>query len=89
MPADGLRRGKRPDRGPGLGVDTAYGRLLRRMTDDNVQVRYAVVGPRRAAKAALRVPAKVRQDLRIDLYEVTDDDTVQSGCCRCGGVVFV
>jgi hypothetical protein len=56
---------------PGLDVDTAYGQLLRRMTDDNVQVRYAVVAPTHAIKAAPRVPAKARQGLRIDIYEVT------------------
>jgi len=62
---------------PGLDVDTLYGQLLRRMTDDNARVRYAVVVPTQATRAALRVPAKVRQNLRIDIYEVTDDDTVR------------
>ena len=60
----------------GTDVDTLYGQLLRRMPDDDVAARYAVVVPSVAVKAALRVPAWVRGRLRLDIYEVTDDDQV-------------
>ena len=60
----------------GLDVDTAYGQLLRRMTDEGSHVRYAVVVPEQATRAALRVPATIRRALRIDVYEVRDDDSV-------------
>ncbi len=39
-------------------------------------VRYAIVVPTDAAKAALRVPVHVRTVLRIDVYEVDDDAAV-------------
>ncbi len=39
-------------------------------------MRYALVVPSSSLKAAARVPAHVRQLLRIDVYEVTDDDRV-------------
>jgi hypothetical protein len=60
----------------GTDVDTLYGQLLRRMPDDDSATRYAVVVPTVAVKAALRVPAWVRERLRLDVYEVTDDDQV-------------
>ncbi len=60
----------------GTDVDTMYGQLLRRMPDDDVAARYAVVVPTLALKAALRVPAWVRERLRLDVYEVTDEDQV-------------
>ena len=61
----------------GLDVDTAYGQLLRRMTDTEPgEVRYGIVVPTGAVKAALRVHAHVRATLRIDLYEVDDNGTV-------------
>ncbi|MFF4651493.1 hypothetical protein [Streptomyces sp. NPDC001380] len=50
-------------------LDTAYGRLLRRM-DDNPGTRYAVVVPEDAAEAALRVSVRVRGLLGVDLYAV-------------------
>ena len=60
----------------GTDVDTLYGQLLRRMPDDDVAARYAVVVPTVAVNAALRVPTWVRQRLRLDVYEVTDEDQV-------------
>ncbi len=62
----------------GTDVDTLPGQLLRRMPDDDddVAARYAVVVPTLALKAALRVPAWVRERLRLDVYEVTDEDQV-------------
>jgi hypothetical protein len=61
---------------PGLDVDTLYGQLLRRMTDSHTNARYAVVVPRLALKAALRVPQWVRDNLSIDVYEVDDEGHV-------------
>ncbi|MCX5394390.1 hypothetical protein [Streptomyces sp. NBC_00094] len=60
----------------GVDADIAYGQLLRRMTSQDAHTRYALVVPSSSAKAAARVPAHVRQLLRIDVYEVTDDDRV-------------
>jgi hypothetical protein len=60
----------------GTDVDTLYGQLLRRMPDDDIAARYAVVVPTVALKAALRVPAWVRDRLRLDVYEVTDEGQV-------------
>ncbi len=60
----------------GTDVDTLYGQLLRRMPDDDSHTRYAVVVPTAALKAALRVPQWVRERLRLDVYEVTDDNQV-------------
>jgi hypothetical protein len=61
----------------GLDVDTLYGQLLRRMpiADESIS-RFAVVVPSTAVVAATRVPPRVREMLRIDVYEVTDDDSV-------------
>jgi len=39
--------------------------------------RYAVVMPSDAASAAQRVPVRIRDLLRIDLYEVDDADNVR------------
>ncbi|MFD8508959.1 hypothetical protein ACFV2L_40515 [Streptomyces sp. NPDC059687] len=61
----------------GIDADIAYGQLLRRMTADTPDVRYALVVPSSSVKAAERVPARVRRLLRIDLYEVTDDSQVR------------
>lgn len=61
----------------GLDVDTAYGQLLRRITDNGPgNVQYAIVVPTSAVKAARRVPVYVRAALGIDVYEVDDDDDV-------------
>lgn len=61
---------------PDLDVDTMYGQLLRRMTDD-AAARYAVVVPSAAITAALRVPASVRDVLRVTVFGVSDTDEVQ------------
>jgi hypothetical protein len=61
----------------GLDVDTLYGQLLRRMpiADESIS-RFAVVVPSAAVAAAIRVSPRVREMLRIDVYEVNDDDRV-------------
>jgi hypothetical protein len=61
----------------GIDADIAYGQLLRRMTSQETQIRYALVVPSSSVKAVERVPAHVRELLRIDVYEVTDDDVVR------------
>lgn len=61
----------------GIDADIAYGQLLRRMTGESPEVRYALVVPTSSVKAAERVPAHVRRLLRVDLYEVTDDGQVR------------
>jgi hypothetical protein len=61
----------------GIDGDIAYGQLLRRMTSQEPQTRYALVVPSSSVKAVERVPAHVRRLLRIDLYEVTDDNAVR------------
>ena len=60
----------------GIDADIAYGQLLRRMTSRDTRIRYALVVPSSSMKAAERVPAHVRELLRIDVYEVTDDNKV-------------
>ena len=60
----------------GLDTDTAYGQLLRRITDDEPGRRYGLVLPESRVEAALRVPAHVRRLLRIDVYGVGEDGTV-------------
>ncbi|MFF9094587.1 hypothetical protein ACF1AY_09055 [Streptomyces sp. NPDC014776] len=60
----------------GIDVDIAYGQLLRRMTRWEPGTRYALVVPSSAVKAAQRVPVAVRRQLRLDVYEVTDDGRV-------------
>ncbi|WCH90831.1 hypothetical protein POD33_01240 [Streptomyces moderatus] len=61
----------------GIDADVAYGQLLRRMTYQEPRTRYALVVPSSSVGAVMRVPAHVRELLRIDLYEVTDDDLVR------------
>ncbi|MGW3413141.1 hypothetical protein [Streptomyces sp. NPDC000888] len=61
----------------GIDADIAYGQLLRRMADDSPDTRYALVIPSSSVKAAERVPVHVRRLLRIDVYEVTDDNQVR------------
>ncbi|MGX1546964.1 hypothetical protein [Streptomyces adustus] len=58
-------------------ADIAYGQLLRRMTSQEPTTRYALVVPSSSVKAAERVPGHIRRLLRIDVYEVTDDDLVR------------
>jgi hypothetical protein len=66
---------------PGGGLDALYGQLLRRMPAEEVgdaTTRFAVVVPTgRAAEAAVRVPRRVRDILRIDVYAVSDDGHVE------------
>ena len=65
---------------PGAGLDTLYGQLLRRMPAEEVgdpNTRFAVVIPTGAEAAALRVPRRVRDLLRIDVYAVSDDGQVE------------
>lgn len=59
----------------GLDMNTAYGQLLNRMTDS--EARYAVVVPESSQRAALRVPRRVRELLRIDIYVVAADGAVE------------
>jgi hypothetical protein len=62
---------------PGLDVDTGYGQLLRRMpANDEPATRYAMVVPAEALRAAERVPRRVRQLLRIDIYAVDSGGAV-------------
>jgi hypothetical protein len=66
---------------PGAGLDTLYGQLLRRMPAEEVgdpnNTRFAVVIPVGAEVAARRVPRRVRDVLRIDVYTVSDDGQVE------------
>ncbi|HEX7168117.1 MAG TPA: hypothetical protein VF230_14155 [Acidimicrobiales bacterium] len=65
---------------PGAGLDTLYGQLLRRMPAaevDDSSTRFAVVVPRGSEAAALRVPSRVRELLRIDVYVVSDQGDVE------------
>lgn len=61
---------------PGLDVDTMYGQLLRRMTDQ-AGTRYAVVVPEKLIPVASRVPREIRELLKIDLYGIDSDDFVR------------
>jgi hypothetical protein len=65
---------------PGAGLDTLYGQLLRRMPAteiDDSSTRFAVVVPTGSEAAALRVPSRVRDLLRIDVYVVSDEGDVE------------
>lgn len=65
---------------PGAGLDTLYGQLLRRMPAEEVDdpnTRFAVVIPSGLEAAALRVPRRIRERLRIDIYAVSDDGQVE------------
>jgi hypothetical protein len=67
---------------PGGGLDALYGQLLRRMPAEEVgdpNTRFAVVVPtgRYYEEAAVRVPRRVRDVLRIDVYAVSDDGQVE------------
>ena len=62
----------------GLDLDTMYGQLLRRMPASEVGVaQFAVVVPTSALSAALRVPARVRELLGIEIYAVDDRGGVE------------
>jgi hypothetical protein len=65
---------------PGAGLDTLYGQLLRRMPAEEVgdpNTRFGVMIPTGVKAAALRVPRRVRDVLRIDVYAVSDDGQVE------------
>lgn len=64
---------------PGAGVDSLYGQLLRRMPAQgpSEDLRFAVVVPESAKKAVLRVAPRIRDQLGIDIYLVSDDNQVQ------------
>lgn len=52
-------------------VDSLYGQLLRRMPPEEVgEARFAVVVPETAKEAALNVPKRVRELLRINVFVV-------------------
>ena len=76
-----LRRGQGPnEQPPREGIGHVYGQLLRRMPAEEVgdpNTRFAVVIPTGAEDAALRVPSRVRDVLRIDIYAVSDDGQVE------------
>lgn len=62
----------------GTDADTMYGQVLRRMTDvDDLHARFAVVVPTSAVQYALRVPARVRQLLRLEVFTVDVDGHVR------------
>ena len=61
---------------PGLDVDTMFGQLLRSMTEDDDTIRYAVIVPEKVVPAVLRVPERMREVLRVDVYSVAEDGTV-------------
>lgn len=60
----------------GLDVDTAYGQLLRRMPLTADDARFALVVPTEAVAAAVRVPRRVRELLRLEVYCVAEDGSV-------------
>jgi hypothetical protein len=57
----------------GLDVDTAYGQLLRRMRPGIEELRYALVVPSSALRAAERVRPEIRAVLKIELYVVAEN----------------
>lgn len=62
---------------PGLDIDTAYGQLLRRMPEvADERVHYALVVPEETRAAALRVPARVRELLGVEVFTVAQDGGV-------------
>jgi hypothetical protein len=63
---------------PGTDADILYGQLLRRMPlVDNPGARFAVVVPAPVVRHVLRVPARVRAVLHIEVYVVDDAGRVQ------------
>ena len=62
------------------GMHVVYGQILRRMTAQRIadpKTSFAVVIPAKAHDTALRVPQAVRDLLRITIYSVADDGTVE------------
>lgn len=63
----------------GTDIDTLYGQLLRRMHPNHpMTTRYAAVVPSACLEAICRVSAAVRAQLRIDVYTVGEDGTIDS-----------
>lgn len=62
---------------PGLDIDTAHGRPLRRMRDRPESTRFAILVPESARKEALRVLDEVRWRLDIDVWVVDHLGTVE------------
>ena len=63
----------------GTDVDTLFGQLLRRMKEvAEPGDSYAVVVPAEAEASVLRVPARVREALRIQVFVVTADNDVEA-----------
>jgi hypothetical protein len=60
---------------PRTDVDTMYGQLLRRIAGD-ASTSYAAVVPTSFISRALDVHAEIRAVLRLQVFEVTDDNTV-------------
>jgi hypothetical protein len=61
----------------GLDIDTLYGQLLRRMPiAEDPDARFAVVVPEVGRSSATRVPTRVRELLRIDVYTVDENGSV-------------
>jgi hypothetical protein len=68
---------KGPTAAIGTDVDTMYGQILRRMPiAEDSAARFAVVVPTEARTATLRVSARLRQLLRIDVYVVDEHGRV-------------
>lgn len=68
---------------PSLDADTLYGQLLRRMSvGEDPVARYVVVVPAEVAAAALRVPDRVRDLLRIEVFTVDARGAVTRVCGR-------
>ncbi|HEY9473194.1 MAG TPA: hypothetical protein VIS06_04995 [Mycobacteriales bacterium] len=66
---------------PGLDIDTAFGQLLRRMPqEDDPTAEFALVirDEPRSVAAVERVPARVRDLLRITLYAVAENGAVRT-----------
>ena len=61
---------------PGLDIDTMFGQLLRRMTEDDDTIRYAVIVPEKVVHAVLRVPCRILKALRVEVYGVAADGKV-------------
>ncbi|MGD9525348.1 MAG: hypothetical protein AB7V44_01020 [Pseudonocardia sp.] len=62
---------------PGLDTDTAYGQLLRRMPEvTDERVRYALVVPEETQRYAVKVSARVRELLGVEVFTVAQDGRV-------------
>jgi hypothetical protein len=62
----------------GLDVDTLYGQLLRRMpTQEAKPKRFGIVVPLEGRNLALRVPARIRRMLDIEIFLVDEGGKVE------------